>query len=82
MTDNEAFDTVERYYLTIYDYNQDSNFEDFDVDVQFTKQRLEKIVDNRFVDTEDIEFLKELLDEEDLGDSVSEAVKYLIGGIL
>ena len=82
MTDNEAFDTLERYYLTIYDYNQDSNFEDFDVDVQFTKQRLEKIVDNRFVDTEDIEFLKELLDEEDLGDSVSEAVKYLIGGIL
>ena len=82
MTDNEAFDTLERYYLTIYDYNQDSNFEDFDVDVQFTKQRLEKIVDNRFVDTEDIEFLKELLDEEDLGDSVSEAVKYLIGDSL
>ena len=82
MTDNEAFDTLERYYLTIYDYNQDSNFEDFDVDVQFTKQRLEKIVDNRFVDTEDISFLQELLDEEDLGDSVSEAVKYLIGGIL
>ena len=82
MTDNEAFDLLERYYLTIYDYNQDSNFEDFDVDVQFTKQRLEKIVDNRFVDTEDIRFLQELLDEEDLGDSVSEAVKYLIGGIL
>ena len=82
MTDNEAFNTLERYYLTIYDYNQDSNFEDFDVDVQFTKQRLEKIVDNRFVDTEDISFLQELLDEEDLGDSVSEAVKYLIGGIL
>lgn len=82
MTDNEAFDTLERYYLTIYDYNQDSNFEDFDVDVQFTKQRLEKMVDNRFVDTEDISFLQELLDEEDLGDSVSEAVKYLIGGIL
>ena len=82
MTDNEAFNTLERYYLTIYDYRQDSNFEDFDVDVQFTKQRLEKIVDNRFVDTEDISFLQELLDEEDLGDSVSEAVKYLIGGIL
>ena len=82
MTDNEAFDTLERYYLTIYDYNQDSNFEDFDVDVQFTKQRLEKIVDNRFVDTEDISFLQELLDEEDLGDSVSEAVKYLIGDSL
>ena len=82
MTDNEAFDTLERYYLIIYDYNQDSNFEDFDVDVQFTKQRLEKIVDNRFVDTEDISFLQELLDEEDLGDSVSEAVKYLIGDSL
>lgn len=82
MTDNEAFDLLERYYLTIYDYNQDSNFEDFDVDVQFTKQRLEKIVDNRFVDTEDISFLQELLDEEDLGDSVSEAVKYLIGDSL
>lgn len=78
MTLEVAFDTLERYYLTIYDYNQDSNCEGFDVDVQLNKQKLEKIVDNRFVDTEDIEFLKELLGYEDLGESVEEAITYII----
>ena len=78
MTLAEAFDTLERYYLTIYDYNQDSNCEGFDVDVQLNKQKLEKIVSNRFVDTEDIEFLKELLGYEDLGESVEEAITYII----
>ena len=78
MTLAEAFDTLERYYLTIYDYNQDSNCEGFDIDVQLNKQKLEKIVSNRFVDTEDIEFLKELLEYEDLGESVEEAITYII----
>lgn len=78
MTLEVAFDTLERYYLTIYDYNQDSNCEGFDVDVQLNKQKLEKIVSNRFVDTEDIEFLKELLGYEDLGESVEEAITYII----
>ena len=78
MTLAEAFDTLERYYLTIYDYNQDSNCEGFSVDTQLTKQRLEKIVDNRFVDAEDIEFLKELLEYEDLGEKVEEAITYII----
>lgn len=78
MTLEVAFDTLERYYITIYDYNQDSNCEGFDVDVQFTKQRLEKIVDNRFVDVEDVEFLKELLEYEDLGETVEEAITYII----
>lgn len=78
MTLEVAFDTLERYYITIYDYNQDSNCEGFDVDVQLNKQKLEKIVSNRFVDTEDIEFLKELLGYEDLGESVEEAITYII----
>lgn len=78
MTLEAAFDTLERYYLTIYDYNQNSNCEGFDVDTQLTKQKLEKIVDNRFVDAEDVEFLKELLEYEDLGESVKEAITYII----
>ena len=78
MTLEVAFDILERYYITIYDYNQDSNCEGFDVDVQLNKQKLEKIVSNRFVDTEDIEFLKELLGYEDLGESVEEAITYII----
>lgn len=78
MTLEVAFDTLERYYITIYDYNQDSNCEGFDIDVQLNKQKLEKIVSNRFVDTEDIEFLKELLEYEDLGESVEEAITYII----
>lgn len=82
MTDNEAFDTLERYYLTVDSYNCDSNFESYDLDAELTRQHLEKIIDSRQVDSEDISFLQELLDEEDLGDSVSEAVKYLIGDSL
>lgn len=78
MTLAEAFDTLERYYLTIYDYYPYSNCEGFSVDTQLTKQRLEKIVDNRFVDAEDIEFLKELLEYEDLGEKVEEAITYII----
>lgn len=78
MTLEVAFDTLERYYITIYDYNQDSNCEGFDVDVQLNKQKLEKIVDNRFVDVEDVEFLKELLEYEDLGETVEEAITYII----
>lgn len=74
----EAFDILERYYLTIYSYNDASNYEGFSVDTQLTKQRLEKIVDNRFVDAEDIEFLKELLEYEDLGETVEEAITYII----
>lgn len=78
MTLEVAFNTLERYYITIYDYNQDSNCEGFDVDVQLNKQKLEKIVDNRFVDVEDVEFLKELLEYEDLGETVEEAITYII----
>lgn len=78
MTLEVAFDTLERYYITIYDYNQDSNCEGFDVDIQLNKQKLEKIVDNRFVDVEDVEFLKELLEYEDLGETVEEAITYII----
>lgn len=78
MTLEVAFDTLERYYITIYDYNQDSNCEGFDIDVQLNKQKLEKIVSNRFVDTEDIEFLKELLEYEDLGETVEEVIIYII----
>lgn len=73
-----AFDTLERYYLTIYSYNEASNYEGFNVDTQLTKQKLEKIVDNRFIDTEDIEFLKELLEYEDLGETVEDAIAYII----
>lgn len=78
MTLIEAFDTLEKYYLTIYDYNNASNYESFNVDTQLTKQRLEKIVDNRFIDAEDVEFLKELLEYEDLGETVEEAITYII----
>ena len=77
---SEAFDILEMYYLTIYDYSSDSNMADFDLDVALTKQKLEKIVDKRAVGNEDIDFLKSLLDEEDLGKSVEEAIKYIIEG--
>ena len=38
MTDNEAFDLLERHYLTVDSYNHDSNYESYDLDAELTRQ--------------------------------------------
>lgn len=74
----EAYDVLERYYLVIFDIS-DSNYEGYDVDVAYTKLMLEQIIDKRGeLSAEEVIFLKALLSD-DIGESVEEAILYLIG---
>ena len=75
MTLNKAYEILERYYLYLDDT---TNMEDYDVDVAYTKSRLEKILQGSF-DNSDKMFLSELLTD-DIGESVTEAIKYLLQG--
>lgn len=78
MSLNEAYDVLEHYYLVIYGIS-DSNYEDYDVDMAYTKAMLEKIVDKRGeLSTEDVIFLKALLSD-GVGESVEKAIRVLIG---
>ena len=78
MSLNEAYDVLEHYYLVIYDL-QDANYEDYDVDVAYTKTMLEKIVDKRGeLSAEEVIFLKALLSD-DIGESVAEAIVCIVG---
>lgn len=78
MSLNEAYDVLERYYLVIFDIS-DSNYEGYDVDVEYTKSMLEQIIDKRGeLSAEEVIFLKALLSD-DIGESVEEAIQYLLG---
>ena len=78
MSLNEAYDVLERYYLVIFDIS-DSNYEGYDVDVEYTKSMLEQIIDKRGeLSAEEVIFLKALLSD-DIGESVEEAIFCLIG---
>lgn len=78
MSLNEAYDILEHYYLDFYDL-QDANYEDYDVDVAYTKAMLEGIVDKRGqLSSDEVIFLKALLSD-DIGESVEEAIFCLIG---
>lgn len=75
---NEAYDILERYYLVLFDIS-DSNYENYDLDMAYTKAMLEEIVDKRGeLSAEEVIFLKTLLSD-DIGKSVNEAILYLIG---
>lgn len=75
---NEAYDILERYYLVLFDIS-DSNYENYDLDMAYTKGMLEGIVDKRGeLSTEDVIFLKALLSD-DVGESVEKAIRVLIG---
>lgn len=78
MSLNEAYDVLERYYLVIFDIS-DSNYEGYDVDVEYTKSMLGQIIDKRGeLSAEEVIFLKALFSD-DIGESVEEAIFCLIG---
>lgn len=80
MSLNEAYDVLERYYLVIFDIS-DSNYEGYDVDVEYTKSMLGQIIDKRGeLSAEEVIFLKALLSD-DIGESVKEAVLRILKGV-
>ncbi|MBO6205715.1 MAG: hypothetical protein J6O73_02135 [Lachnospiraceae bacterium] len=76
---DKAYCVLERYLCYLMDCYSDGNYAKYDVDSQFTKNRLEEIVMNQpELSIEDRDFLRELLDDVEIGESVAEAIKYIL----
>lgn len=75
MTLDKSYDILERYFLLLDDV---SNMADYDVDSEYTRIELEKILSERpLLSVRDSCFLKELLSD-DIGESVAEAIKVIL----
>ena len=57
-------EALERYYQEyLLDYSQDANWANYDVDMQFTKDKVERILEVGYVEESEIDFVKSLLPE-------------------
>lgn len=61
-------EALERYYREyLWQYSSDSNWTNYDLDMQLTKDTVEQILDKGYMDTEDVRFVRSLLpDIEDI----------------
>ena len=64
MTLSEAISVLEKYYDTLYNWSQDSNYSDYDSDMEMTKEKLEilisKLENGERIGSAEASFLKEL----------------------
>ena len=75
MTLDKSYDILERYFLLLDDV---SNMADYDVDSEYTRIELEKILSERpLLSVRGSCFIKELLSD-DIGESVAEAIKVIL----
>lgn len=57
-------EALERYYQEyLLDYSQDANWGNYDVDMQMTKDKVERILEVGYIDESEIDFIKSLLPE-------------------
>lgn len=57
-------EALERYYNEyLLDYSQDANWANYDVDMQFTRDKVERILEVGYVEESEIDFVKSLLPE-------------------
>ena len=55
-------EALERYYQEyLLDYSQDANWECYDIDMQFTKDKVERSLEVGYIDESEIDFIKSLL---------------------
>lgn len=55
-------EALEKYYSEyLFGYAQDSNYGNYDVDEQLTKDRIESILEAGFMTEDDVEFVRSLL---------------------
>lgn len=55
---------LERYYQEyLFGYPQDTNWENYDIDMQLNKNRIECILASKYIKDEDVKFIKSLLPE-------------------
>lgn len=75
MTLDKSYDILERYFLLLDDV---SNMAGYDVDSEYTRIELEKVLSERpFLSIRGSSFLKELLSD-DIGESVEEAIHTIL----
>lgn len=75
MTLDKSYDILERYYLLLDDV---SNMAGYDVDSEYTRIELEKVLSGRpFLSIRGSRFLKELLSD-DIGESVEKAIHTIL----
>ena len=75
MTLSESYSILERYYLLLDDV---SNMVGHDVDSEYTRIELEKVLSERpFLSIRGIRFLKELLSD-DIGESIEKAIHTIL----
>lgn len=57
-------EALERYYNEyLLGYSQDANWENYDMDMQLTKDHVEQILEVGYIDESEIDFVKSLLPE-------------------
>lgn len=75
MTLDKSYDILERYFLLLDDV---SNMAGYDVDSEYTRIELEKVLSERpLISVRGSRFLKELLSD-DIGESVEEAIHTIL----
>ena len=75
MTLDKSYDILERYYLLLDDV---SNMAGYDVDSEYTRIELEKVLSERpLLSVRGSRFLKEL-SSDDIGESVEEAIHTIL----
>ena len=75
MTLDKSYDILERYFLLLDDV---SNMAGYDVDSEYTRVELEKVLSERpLLSVRGSRFLKELLSD-DIGESVEEAIHTIL----
>lgn len=78
MTLNDAYSILERYYLYLDDSFSGSNIEGFDIDSAYTKEELEKVLNEQpKLSDRGSEFLQELLSD-DIGEAVADAIHTIL----
>lgn len=57
-------EALERYYNEyLLGYSQDANWGNYDVDMQMTKDKVERILEVGYIDESEIDFIKSILPE-------------------
>lgn len=57
-------EALERYYNEyLLGYSQDANWECYDIDMQMTKDKVERIMEVGYIDESEIDFIKSILPE-------------------
>ena len=71
-------DALEKYYQEyLLGYSQDSNWSNYDIDMQLTKDHIEDILEVGYMSDDDVEFIYSLLPDIE-NEGIREELKYFL----